>query len=69
MINSKVWAILRDIKKIYGFIFILAGDMAQLLSIEDKHYDVVNSEVFADLVDSQIIELLIDYRAKDDQQF
>ena len=43
--------------------------MAQLLSIEDKHYDVVNSEVFADLVDSQIIELLIDYRAKDDQQF
>ena len=69
MINSKVWAVLRDIKKIYGFIFILAGDMAQLLSIEDKHYDVQNSEVLADLVDGQIMELLVDYRAKDDEQF
>ena len=36
MVNSKVFAILRDIKKIYGFIFILVGDMAQLLSIEDN---------------------------------
>ena len=42
--------------------------MAQLLSIEDKHYDVINSEVFADLADGQIMELLIDWIAKDDKQ-
>jgi predicted AAA+ superfamily ATPase len=51
MINSKVWAVLRDIKKIYGFKFILIGDFAQLDSIESKHYDVINSEVFANICD------------------
>ena len=43
MINSKVWAVLRDIKALYQFIFILIGDFAQLDSIESKHYDVINS--------------------------
>ena len=34
MISSKVWAALRDIKKIYQFKFILIGDFSQLDSIE-----------------------------------
>ena len=46
MVNSKVWAVLRDIKALYQFKFILIGDFAQLDSIESKHYDVINSEVF-----------------------
>ena len=69
MINSKVWAVLRDIKKIYGFKFILIGDFAQLDSIESKHYDVINSEVFADICDGQILELTINYRAQNDPEF
>ena len=68
MINSKVWSILRDIKKIYGFIFILVGDFYQLPSIEDKRYNVINSELLADLADGQVLEMLIDWRAKDDIQ-
>ena len=34
MINSKVWAVLRDTKKIYGFKFIIMDDFSQLPSIE-----------------------------------
>ena len=69
MINSKVWAVLRDIKKIYGFKFILIGDFAQLDSIESKHYDVINSEVFSDICDGQILELTTNWRAQNDPVF
>ncbi len=34
MVNSKVWEVIRDIKKIHRFEFILIGDFAQLDSIE-----------------------------------
>ncbi len=65
-ISSKVGSILQDIKKIYGFIYILVGDFSQLPSVEDNNYDVANSGVFAELDDGKIIELLVDWRAKDD---
>jgi len=43
--------------------------MAQLDSIESTHYDVINSEVFADICDGQILELTINYRAQNDPEF
>ena len=69
MISSKVWAALRDIKKIYQFKFILIGDFSQLDSIESVHYDVKNSSVFAELVDCQMLELTRNWRAENDPKF
>ncbi len=36
---------------IYGFKFVLFGDFNQLPSVEADHYDIVNSEVFAEICD------------------
>ncbi len=69
MINSNVWAVIRDIKVLYRFQFILIGDFAQLDSVESKHYDVINSAVFADICDGQMLELTINYRAQNDPEF
>jgi hypothetical protein len=46
MITFKVWSAIREVKKIYGFKFVLFGDFYQLPSVESKHYDVVNSDFF-----------------------
>ena len=54
MVNSKIWGVLSDIKKKYNFKFVLLGDFSQLPPIEDKIYDVKNSEVFAELADCQL---------------
>ena len=69
MISSKVWAVLRDIKALYQFKFILIGDFHQLDSIENIHYDVINSSVFAELVDFQMLELTYNWRAQNDLEF
>ena len=37
MISSKVWSVLRDIKRIYKFKFVLVGDFAQLDPVEEKN--------------------------------
>ncbi len=42
---------------------------AQLGSIESKYYDIINSEVFADICDGQILELTLNYRAQNDPEF
>ena len=55
--------------KIYEFKFILIGDFHQLNSIETIHYDVINSEVFADICDGQILELTYNWRAQNDPEF
>ena len=57
MISRKVYRVSRDIKKTYQFEFILIGDFHQLDSVESFHYDVLNSSVFAELVDCQMLEL------------
>jgi hypothetical protein len=69
MITSKIWSAIRDIKKIYGFKFVLFGDFYQLPSVESKHYDVVNSEVFSEICDGQMLELTRNYRAENDVDF
>ncbi len=69
MITSKIWSAIRDIKKIYGFKFVLFGDFYQLPSVESKHYDVVNSEVFSEICDCQMLELTRNYRAENDVDF
>ena len=69
MITSKVWSALRDIKNIYGFKFVLFGDFYQLPSVEANHYDVFNSEVFAEICDGQMLELKRNYRAENDLDF
>ncbi len=53
------------VQSIYLFIYI-NGDFAQLDSIESKPYDVINSEVFADICDRQISELSMNFRAQND---
>jgi energy-coupling factor transporter ATP-binding protein EcfA2 len=69
MINSKCWAVLNDIKSKYNFKFVLMGDFGQLDPIETDIYDVENSEVFANLVDCQVLEMLINYRAMNDPEY
>ena len=53
-------------KNIYWFKFVLFGDFYQLPSVEVNHYDVVNSQVFAEICGGQILELTIKYRAEND---
>jgi hypothetical protein len=60
---------LRDIKKIYGFKFILSGDYGQLPAVEEKIYDVEASDVFAELCDGQKMELTKNWRAMNDPEF
>ncbi len=56
------------VQSIYLLIYI-NGDFAQLDSIEPKHYDVINCEVFADICDRQISELSMNFRAQNDPNF
>ena len=67
--SSKIWSAIRDIKKIYGFKFVLFGDFYQLPSVEAKHYNVFNSELFAEICDGQMLELTRNYRAENDADF
>ena len=69
MISSKIWSVTRDIKNIYGFKFVLFGDFYQLPSVEANHYDVFNSELFAEICDGQMLELTRNYRAENDVDF
>ena len=69
MISSKVYSVLRDIKKIYQFKFIMIGDFHQLDSVEPIHYDVKNSSVFAEICDGQMLELTKNWRAENDSVF
>ncbi len=41
----------------------------QLPSVEANHYDIVNSEVFAEICNGQMIESTRNYRAENDVDF
>jgi hypothetical protein len=69
MVNSKIWGVLSDFKKKYNFKFVLLGDFEQLPPVENKIYDVKNSEVFAELADCQLLELITNYRAINDPEY
>jgi hypothetical protein len=69
MIQSKLWAVLRDIKNIYKFKFILVGDFNQLDPVEEKTYDILNSEIFSEIADGQMLELTKNWRAENDPEF
>ena len=69
MITSKIWSVIRDIENIYGFKFVLFGDYNQLPSKEAIHYDILNSEVFSEICDGQMLELTRNYRAENDVDF
>ena len=68
MVNSKIWAVLSDIKKKYNFKFVLLGDFGQLPPVEKYKYNVQESELFAELVDCQLLELTKNYRAMNDPE-
>jgi hypothetical protein len=59
MITSRIWSAIRDIKKNYGFKFVLFGDFYQLPSVESKHYDVVNCEVFSEICNGQMLKIML----------
>ena len=69
MISSYLWGVLRDIKRIYEFKYILVGDFNQLPPVEQNNYDVLKSELFAELVDGQMLHLTRNYRAEKDPEF
>ena len=69
MINSKVWACLRDFKRLYGFKFILSGDFGQLPPVEDKEYNVKDSQTFIEICDGRLLELTKNYRAEKCPEF
>ena len=69
MVNSKIWAVLSNIKKKYNFKFVLLGDFGQLPPVEKYKYNVQDSELFAELVDCQLLELTKNYRAMNDPEF
>ena len=41
MIPSKIWAVLRDIKRIFKFDSVMSGDMGKLNPVETKCYEVI----------------------------
>ena len=45
------------------------GYFYQLPSVEAKHYDVINSEVFSEICNGQMLELTRNYRAENDVDF
>lgn len=63
MINSKCWAVIRDIKRIYKFNFVLVGDFNQLPPVEDITPDIVNSSAFHEICDGNIYMLTKNWRA------
>jgi len=69
MISSSLFGVLRDIKRIYKFRYILVGDFNQLPPVEENNYDVLNSELFAELADGQMLHLTRNYRAEKDPEF
>jgi hypothetical protein len=64
MINSKCWAVIRDIKRIYKFIFVLVGDFNQLEPVEDITFDVFNSSAFHEICDGNVLMLTKNWRAE-----
>ena len=68
MITPKIWIVIRDIKYIHGFKFVLFADFINC-QVESKHYDVVNSEVFSEICDGQMLELTCNYKAENDVNF
>ncbi len=58
-----------DIKKKYNLKFVLLGDFEQLPPVENKIYDVKNSDVFAELANCQLLELTTNYRAIKDPEY
>ena len=69
MVNSKIWAVLSDIKKKYNFKFVLLEDFGQLPPVEKYKYNVQDLELFAELVDCRLLELTKNYRAMNDPEF
>ncbi len=69
MVNSKIWAVLNDIKEKYNFKFVLLGDFAQLPAVEKFKYNVKDSELFAKLINCPLLELTKNYRAMNDPEF
>ena len=69
MINSSLWGVIRDIKRQYGFKFVLSGDFGQLDPVETNIYDVENSEVFSEICDGQLLEFTKDWRAQNDPEY
>ncbi len=69
MINSKCWAVIRDIKRIYKFNFVLVGDFNQLEPVEDITFDVFNSSAFHEICDGNVLTLTKNWRAEACPQF
>ena len=69
MINSSLWGVIRDIKRNYGFKFVMSGDFGQLDPVESTIYDVEISEVFAEICDGQVLEFTKDWRAQNDPEY
>ncbi len=69
MNNSKIWAVLSDIKKKQDFKFVWFGDFLNCHPSKKNTYNVNDSEVFAELVDCQLLELTENYRAMKDLEF
>jgi hypothetical protein len=64
MINSKCWAVIRDIKRIYKFNFVLVGDFYQLDPVEEITFDVFNSSAFHEICDGNVLWLTKNWRAE-----
>ena len=47
----------------------MVGDFNQLDPVEEKTYDILNSEIFSELADGQMLELTRNFRAENDPEF
>ena len=67
MILENIWGILHHIKKIYGFIFVLVGDFAQLPPVREEHKKkrLMNSKLIKHICDYRRITLTKIHRIKD----
>ncbi len=71
MINANIWGLLLKIKKYCGFTFFGFGDAAQCAPVkEEKQFkNYFSSALCAELFDSRHIELIENYRCKNDPDF
>ena len=67
MVSQYLWSVIANIKRIYKFRFIGAGDFNQLKPVEEGHHDYFNSYLVKDIFDGKLVKLTYNYRVAEDK--
>lgn len=67
MINEKMWGVIAQIKRMFGFIFIGFGDFQQLPPVKEEHIIFKNAWIIKEIFNNTICELEKPQRFKDNR--